>query len=78
MDISIISSLVKCTLHSLDESVLPTANWVLELLDLKETLEEVTDITITLADIQSFQKSVGKPFISNLKNNISTIFLLRI
>ena len=74
MDISIISSLVECTLHSLDDSVLLTANWVLELLDLKEALEEVTDITIALADIQYFQDSVGKPFISNLKNNISNRF----
>ena len=78
MNISIISSLVKCTLHSLDDSVLPTANWVLELLDLNKTLEEVTNITTTFPDIQSFQDSVGKPFISNLKNNISTVFLLRI
>ena len=45
VDISIISSLVECTLHSLDDSVLPNANWVLELIDHK-ALEEVSDITI--------------------------------
>ena len=48
--------------------------WVLELLDIKESLEEVADIKITMPDIESFQKTVGNPFISTLKDNISSRF----
>ena len=33
LDLSIISSLVDATLHTLDDAVLPAANWVMELLD---------------------------------------------
>ena len=69
LDLTIISSLVESTLHTLDDALLPAANWVLELLDDKESLDEVADLNITSADIQSFQDAVGKPFISNLKIN---------
>ena len=33
LDLSLISSLVDATVKSLDDAVLPAANWVLELLD---------------------------------------------
>ena len=66
VDISIISSLVEFTLHSLDDSVLPTANWVLKLK--KHWKKLPIYVTISLADIQTFQDSVGKRFIY-LKNN---------
>ena len=58
LDLTIISSLVDATLHTLDDALLPAANWVLELLDIKESLEEVADIKITMPDIESFQKTV--------------------
>lgn len=74
LDLTIISSLVDATLHTLDDALLPAANWVLELLDIKESLEEVADIKITMPDIESFQKTVGNPFISTLKDNISSRF----
>ena len=41
------ASLVNATLHTL----LPSANWVLELLDDHEQLEKATRIIVTLADI---------------------------
>ena len=40
LDLSMISSLVNATLHTLDDSALPSANWVLELLDDREQLED--------------------------------------
>ena len=74
LDLSMISSLVNATLHTLDDSVLPSANWVLELLDDREQLEEATGIIVTLADITIFQEQVTKPFIAHLKENISSRF----
>jgi len=47
LDLSMIPSLVNATLHTLDDSVLPSANWVLELLDDCEQLEEAAGITQT-------------------------------
>jgi hypothetical protein len=56
LDLSMISSLVNATLHTLDDTVLPSANWVLELLDEREPLEEATGIIVALADITAFQE----------------------
>ena len=53
--------------------MLPAANWVLELLDARETLEAVTDTTVTMEDTTSFQERVAKPFVSDLKSNISNL-----
>ena len=36
LDLSIISSLVDATLHTLEDVLLPVANWVLDLLDVKD------------------------------------------
>ena len=74
MDLSIISSLVDSTLHSLDDSLLPAANWVVKLLDVCRSLDEEAWIKVTSADIKSFQSNVGNPFVSNLKDNISVHF----
>ena len=69
-----ISSLVSATLHTLDDTVLPSANWVLELLDKREHLKEAARIKVTWADIITFQEQVAKPFIAHLKENISSRF----
>ena len=74
LDLSVISSLVDATLHTLDDTVLPSANWVLELLEDCQNLEEVAGIKITLADITTFQDQVVKPFIAHLRENISSRF----
>ena len=74
LDLSIISSLVDATLHSLEDAILPTSNWVLEHLDAKQDLETVTEVEITTADLSSFQDKVGKPFAGLLKDNISNRF----
>ena len=54
--------------------MLSAANWVLELLNAREALEAVTDTTVTMEDISSFQERVAKPFVSDLKSNISSCF----
>ena len=69
-----ISSLVVATLHTLDDTVLPSANLVLELLDKCEHLREAAGIKVTLADIITFQEQAAKPFIAHLKQNISSCF----
>ena len=47
---SMISSLVNATLHTLDDSILPSAIWVLELLDDCKQLEETAGIIVSLAE----------------------------
>ena len=74
LDLTVISSLVEATLYSLDDALSPAANWVLELQDMKESLEEAMGVNITTSDIQTFQNSVGNHFVSTLKDNISSRF----
>ena len=74
LDLSMISSLVNATLHTLNDTVLPSANWVLELLDECDILEEAAGIKVTQADITAFQEQAGKLFIAHLKHNISSHF----
>jgi hypothetical protein len=54
--------------------LLPEANWVLELLDECEQLKEATGINMAMADITSFQETVAKPFVIDLKYNIASRF----
>ena len=50
------------------------SNWVLELLDLKETLESTTSVKLSTDDIHSFQEKIGTPFVQLIKQNISSRF----
>ena len=50
LDLSIISSLVHATLHTIDEALLPAANWVLELMDAREEIEGATGVKVTSAN----------------------------
>ena len=74
LDLSFISSVVDATLNSLDDAILPSANWVLQLQDTREELKAATGIEVTHLDICSFQEKVGKPFIRLIKDNISSQF----
>ena len=74
LDLSLISSLVDATLNSLDDTILPSANWVLQLQDAREELKAATCNEVTHLDICSFQESMGKPFIRLIKDNISSLF----
>ena len=70
-----ISSLVDAVLKSLDDALTPAANWVLELLDVKDDLQQITGETITTDMIGSFQETMAKPYVSHLKENISSRFV---
>ena len=74
LDVTVISSLVEATLHSIDDALTPAANWVLALRDMEKSLEETILVKITVDDIKSFQDNVGIPFVSTLKANISSRF----
>ena len=62
------------TLNSLDDAILPSANWVLQLQDAREELKAATGIEVTQLDICPFQEKVCKPFIRLIKDNISSRF----
>ena len=55
LDLSLISSLVDATFNSLDDAILPSANWVLQLQDAREELKAATGIEVTHLDICSFK-----------------------
>ena len=74
LDLTAVSGLVDSTLHFLDDSFLPAANWVLELLDHKETLESTTSVKLSTDDIHSFQEKIGTPFVQLIKQNITSRF----
>ena len=58
---------MEATLYSLDDALSPATNWVLELQDMKGSLEEAMGVNSTTSDIQTFQNSVGNHFVSTLK-----------
>ena len=51
-----ISSLLNATLHSIDDAVLSSSNWVLELLEAAQDLETAIEEQITQEDISTFYK----------------------
>ena len=74
VDLSRISSFIDAVLVSLDDAITPTANWVLELLDSKGDLQQVTGETISADKIHTLQKKVGTSFVVHLKENIWSKF----
>ena len=74
LDLSLISSLVDATVQSLDDAVLPGGNWVLELLDNIDDLKTATKVTIDADKILSFQNTIAKPFVADLKANLTSRF----
>ena len=70
LDLSVISGIVHATLHTLEDAVLPAANWVLQLLDIKDEMETTIDIKFNCLDITNFQSRVAKPFLILLRENI--------
>ena len=74
LDLSAIASHVDATLHTLDDALLPSANWVLELTDTREEIEIATGIETTSASIASFHERDASHFITDLKDNIAHRF----
>ena len=62
-DLSLISSIVDAIVQSLDDAVLPGANWVLKLFDDTDDLKSSTEVTIDAEKILSFQNTNGKLFL---------------
>ena len=60
LDLTVTSYLAESTLHSLDDAMLPAANWVLDLLDSQPDLAEATVTKVTTADISSFREVTAK------------------
>ena len=73
LDLSASSALVDATLHMLDAALEPSANWILQLVNIKE-LAATIGVNISIPDIVAFTENVGKPFASNLKANITSRF----
>ncbi len=74
LDLSVISTLVDNTLHVLDEAMEPAANSILQLQDAREELSTI-EVNVSATDALAFLRSTGKPFVSNLKANISSRFV---
>ena len=66
--------IVDAVLQSLDDATTPAANWVLELLDSKDDILQATGEIVNDNKILKFQDTVGKPFVTNLKENILSRF----
>ena len=62
------------TYNSLDDALLPSANWVLQLQDAREELKAATGIEVTHLDVCSFQERLGKAYIRLIKDNVSSRF----
>ena len=71
---AMISSLVDAVLHALDDTITPSAYWVLELLDSKDDLQQVTGEIVSADKIHTFQETMGTPLVAFFKENISSRF----
>ena len=74
LDLSLNSSLVEATHNKLDNFILFSENWVLQLQDTREELKAATGIDLIHLDICAFQEIDGKPFIGLIKDYISSRF----
>ena len=75
LDLSIISSLVDATLHTLEDVLQPAAKWVLDLQEVKEEMDITVGINFNSDDVASFQSRVTEPFYTKLKENIANRFV---
>ena len=75
LDLSIISSLVNATLHTLEDVLQPAAKWVLDLQEVKEEMDITVAINFNSDDVASFQSRVTEPFYTKLKENITNLFV---
>ena len=74
LDLAMISSLLDATLHSIDDAVLSSSNWVLELLEAAQDLETAIEEQIPQEDISTFREKIGQCFIHQLRDNITSRF----
>ena len=74
LDFSMISFLVDAVLHALDDAITPATYWVLEFLDSKDDLQQVTGEILSADKIQTFQETGVTPFVALRRENISSQF----
>ena len=74
IDLTIIASLVDATLYTLEDTIQPGTNWILELQDVMDEIEGTIGIKFTTEDVTNFQSRVAKPFFMLLKENIKNRF----
>ena len=74
LDHTLNSSLVEASFNKLDNPILSSENWVLQLQDTREELKAATGIDLIHLDIRAFQEIDGKPFIGLIKDYISNRF----
>ena len=60
LDLSVISGIVDATLHTLEDAVLPAANWVLQLLDIKDEMETTIGIKFNCLDITNLHHKLSE------------------
>ncbi len=77
-DLTLVSSLVVATVHTMDDVLHPAANWVLDLQEVKEEMNNEAGINFNIGDVQSFQSHVTEPFYTRLKENIQNRFTSRL
>ena len=70
LDLSMISSLLDATLHSIYDA----SNWVLQLLEAAQGLETAIEEQITQENISTFQEKICQCFIHQLRDNITRCF----
>ena len=75
LDLSISSSLVDATLHTLEDVLQPAAKWLLDLQKAKEEMDITVGINFNSDDVASFQSRVTEPFYTKLKENIANCFV---
>ena len=66
------SLLIDAVLHALNDAITPAAYWVLEFLDTKDDLHQVTGEIVIADKVYTFQERVGTPFVA--LQNISSQF----
>ena len=74
LDLSMISALVDASITSIDDAITPAANWILELLDNKDDIQQTTGKTFDTSKLLRFQETVATPFVNTLNQNISRRF----
>lgn len=74
LDLTVISSVVDATLHTLDDILQPAAKWILDLQCVRDEMESTIGIKFMTEDITSFQSKVAQPFYASLKENIENRF----
>ena len=74
-NLSIISSLVDATQHTLENVLQPATKWVLDLQEVKEEMDITVGMKFNSGDVASFHSQVTEPFYIQLKENIQNRFI---